>query len=151
MELSRAEKARAYFNEGYNCSQCTVLAFEDLVPIGRTELLKLASSFGGGMAGMHEVCGALTGAFIVLGLRYGFDSPKPGLAKKEQYERLRGLAETFRKDHGSILCRDLNALRMEKNPDGTPKHNPRCADLAAYTAAKVEELIAAVDAEKAAE
>ncbi len=138
MELSRSEKARQFFKEGYNCSQSTVLAFEDLLPLPRKQLLMLASGFGGGMAGMHEVCGALTGAFIVIGLLYGFDSPKPGLAKTELYEHLRSVADEFRAVHGSIICRDLNTLRMEKNPDGTPKHNLRCADLISFVVEDLE-------------
>jgi C_GCAxxG_C_C family probable redox protein len=138
MELSRSEKARQYFKEGYNCAQSTVLAFEDILPIPRKELLMLASGFGGGMAGMHEVCGAVTGAFMVIGLLYGFDSPKPGQAKMELYEHLRSNAEEFRAVHGSIICRELTGLRLQKNPDGTPKHDLRCADLIAFVVEDIE-------------
>lgn len=138
MEFTRAEKALRLFNGGYTCSQSTVLAFEDLLPVGRSELLRLSSSFGAGMAGMHDVCGAMTGTFIVTGLLYGFDAPYPGEAMRIQYTRLRGLANEFRSYHGSILCRELNPLHLLRNPDGTPKNNPRCAELITFAVYKME-------------
>ena len=60
----REELARQAFKEGYNCSQAMVAAFSDLMGMDKKTALRLASSFGGGMGRMREVCGAVTGMFI---------------------------------------------------------------------------------------
>lgn len=104
---SRRDRAEAYFLEGYNCSQSVALAFADLVPVERKQLAALASSFGGGMGRLREVCGACTGAFIILGLLYGCDGPTAGPEKAEHYARIQGLAKAFAEKNGSFICREL--------------------------------------------
>ena len=69
----REELARQAFKEGYNCSQAMVAAFSDLMGMDKKTALRLASSFGGGMGRMREVCGAVTGMFMVVGILYGYD------------------------------------------------------------------------------
>lgn len=64
----REELARQAFKEGYNCSQAMVAAFSDLMEMDKKTALRLASSFGGGMGRMREVCGAVTGMFMVVGI-----------------------------------------------------------------------------------
>ena len=69
----RGEIARKYFLEGYNCTQSVVLAFQDVLDIEREALLRMASSFGGGMGRLREVCGAVSGMFMLAGCLYGYD------------------------------------------------------------------------------
>ncbi|MBQ1846540.1 MAG: C_GCAxxG_C_C family protein, partial [Clostridia bacterium] len=76
--MKRSELAGEYFTEGYNCSQAVALAFADLCDIGKDQFLKIASSFGGGMGRLREVCGAVSGMFIVAGLLYGYGTPERG-------------------------------------------------------------------------
>ena len=71
--------------------------------------MRLASSFGGGMGGMRETCGAVTGMFMVLGLARGYDTPGDDAAKKAHYARVRALGEAFREKEGTIICRELLA------------------------------------------
>lgn len=115
-ESPRAKKAIAYFYEGYNCSQAILLAFADVHHLDKKTALTISCSFGGGMGRLREVCGGMSGVFMVLGLLYGYDDPKDFTAKKEQYERIQQLAAEFRKMHGSIVCRDLLGLQ-KKEPD----------------------------------
>ena len=77
------QKAMDLFKEGYNCSQAVFLAFEDKYNIDRTTALMLSSSFGGGMGRLREVCGAVSGMFMVAGVLYGYDDPKDYDIKKE--------------------------------------------------------------------
>ena len=73
------------------------------------------------MGRLREVCGGVSGMFMVLGLLYGYDDPKDPQAKKEQYERVQELAAEFTKLNGSIVCRDLLGLK-EKGPQApTPE------------------------------
>ena len=66
-----AERARELFLQGYNCSQAVVCAFEDVTGLDRDTSARLASSFGGGLARMREVCGTVSGAALVLPLFIG--------------------------------------------------------------------------------
>ena len=104
---SKSEQAEEYFKQGYNCSQAVAAAFSDEIGIDRGRLLKMASSFGGGMGRMREVCGAVSGMFFVAGALYGYDDPKDPQAKKEHYARIQELAAQFKAENGSIICREL--------------------------------------------
>ena len=107
---TRRELAMEFFLKGYNCSQSIVLAFEDLLPIDKTVLSKLTSSFGGGMGRLREVCGAVSGMFMIAGLLYGYGGPETGQIKSDHYARIQELARRFEERHGSIICRELLGL-----------------------------------------
>lgn len=104
---TREEKARKAFKEGYNCSQSLMLAYSDVIGIDEKQALRLSSAFGGGMGRMREVCGAVSGAFMVLGLLYGYDDAKDYEGKKDVYARVQEIAEDFKNEEGSIICREL--------------------------------------------
>lgn len=104
---ARAEKAKNYFMEGYNCTQAVVLAFEDILPIEKEALAKIASPFGGGMSRLREVCGAVSGMFMVEGLVLGYSSPADKEGKIQLYAKVRGLAGAYSDKNGSIICREL--------------------------------------------
>lgn len=118
--LSRKEKAEALFVEGYNCSQAVVLAFEELLPYDRQTLASLSSSFGGGMGRLREVCGSVSGMFMVAGFLYGYADPKAKDEKAEHYARIQKLAADFQAENGSIVCRELLGL-TEKKQAPTPE------------------------------
>ena len=103
----RAEKAAAYFREGYNCAQSVAMAFADEAGTDEKTLAKLASSFGGGMGRLREVCGAVSGMFLIYGMVCGYDSPEDAEGKKEQYRQIQAMAEEFEKRRGSIVCREI--------------------------------------------
>ena len=105
--LSRGERAKQLFSEGYNCCQAVVGAFADCVDMEFDALMKLASSMGGGMGRLREVCGAVTGVFLVAGLLRGYSDPKATTEKAEHYRFIQSLAEAFREENGSIICREL--------------------------------------------
>ena len=121
----RTERASRLFREGYNCSQAVVLAFADLLPVPPEQAAKLASSFGGGMGRLREVCGAVSGMLIVAGLLYGYGTPERGAAKQTHYERVQELALAFEQMHGSLVCREL--LGLKTRHDG-PAPAPRTAE-----------------------
>lgn len=146
-ENERAKKAMAYFKEGYNCSQAVFLAFSDLYDIDEKTALKLSSSFGGGMGRMREVCGAVSGMFMVAGTLYGYDDPKAHEEKTEHYARIQELAGHFSDANGSIVCRTLlglsdgkSAPEPEKRTDSYYKKRP-CAQLVGMAAAIMDNYI----------
>lgn len=111
--MSRKDMAKDYFSKGYNCSQAVVLAFSDILDTDDDTLAKISSSFGGGMGRLREVCGAVTGMFMVLGLLYGYEGPDSTVSKPEHYAKIQEVAKRFKEKTGSIICRDLT--------DGTKK------------------------------
>lgn len=138
--MERADLAAELFVGGYNCAQAIAVAFCDEIGMNREQAAKLASSFGGGMGRMREVCGAVSGMLLVAGMLYGYDTPGDDSAKKAHYERVQALAGSFREQIGSIVCREIL-----KNPPSDPTPSPRtqeyyknrpCARMV-YTAAKI--------------
>lgn len=117
--MTKRELGENYFSEGYNCAQSVVLAFKDEVNIGEEALKKISSSFGGGMGRMREVCGAVSGMLMVLGLLKGYSDPGDVKYKGEYYAIIQSLAGKFKDKNGSIICRELLGL-VEKSSTPTP-------------------------------
>ncbi len=110
--MTRKEKAMQSFLDGYNCSQCMILAFEDLIDksIDIETALKLASPFGGGMGRLREVCGSVSAMFMILGYIKGYSEAKDYDGKKNLYEDVQELARRYEAANGSIICRELLGL-----------------------------------------
>lgn len=121
--MDRAERAAELFLQGYNCAQAVAVAFADLTGLSPELSAKMASSFGGGMGRMREVCGAVSGMLLVTGLLYGYDAPEDAQGKKELYALVQSLAGQFRQQNGSIVCRELL-----NNPPSDPNPSPRTAE-----------------------
>lgn len=116
--MEKQEIAEALFNKGYNCAQSTVMAFAEeigeKVNLDENALAAMSSSFGGGMGRLREVCGVVTGMFIVAGFLCGSASPDDEEAKAAQYKLVQDMAEEFRQRNGSIICRELLGLTDEE-------------------------------------
>jgi C_GCAxxG_C_C family probable redox protein len=95
------------FKSGFHCSQAVVAAFSEDYGLPRETALKIACPFGGGMGGFGRTCGALTGAMMVVGLKYGTTNPADLEAKKLSREKTRNLIETFEKAHETSICNEL--------------------------------------------
>lgn len=121
--MTHADKAEALFKEGYNCSQAVVVAFCDVTKMDEKTALSLSSSFGGGMGRLREVCGAVSGMFMVAGLLYGYTSPTDNEHKKSHYALIQAMAQKFKDKTGSIICRELLG-----GPDNSPNPTLRTAE-----------------------
>lgn len=118
--MTRKEKAMQSFLDGYNCSQCMMLAFEDYLTIDIDTALKIASPFGGGMGRLREVCGSVSGMFMVFGFLKGYNQPDDYETKKELYEHIQELAHRYEEATGSIICRELLGLNVQRE-DAAPE------------------------------
>ena len=121
--MNHGEKALELFHEGYNCAQAVAVAFCDLTGLEERTAARMASAFGGGIGRMREVCGAVSGMYMVLGLLYGYDDAKDDATKKVLYQDVQALAEQFRAVGGSIICREIL-----KNPPSDPNPTPRTTE-----------------------
>ncbi|MDD3237024.1 MAG: C-GCAxxG-C-C family protein [Candidatus Gastranaerophilales bacterium] len=112
--VKKSELAKLYFNQGYNCAQSVLLPFAEEIGLTKDEALKLASSFGGGMGKLREVCGAVSSLFMIAGLKKGYTSPADDEVKTQHYKLIQDLANQFKANHNTIICREL----LNKGSDG---------------------------------
>lgn len=143
---SHAKKARELFEQGYNCAQAVFAAFCDETNMDFETAIKLAAPFGGGIGRLREVCGAVSGMTMVLGMKYGYTSPTDTQTKMEHYQLTQSLANEFKKENGSFICRELLNLDGAGNPlpeERTPQYyqSRPCADLVESAARIMETYI----------
>jgi len=100
-------KAISYFDEGYACSQSVLLAFSEEFNLDERTAKLISSTFGGGMGRLREKCGAVTGGFMVFGLKYGNTDPKDMDTKLASYKKVRQLNEQVEEIHGTTNCSEL--------------------------------------------
>ena len=105
--MSKAESARATFRKGFNCSQSVLAAFAEEFGLDPVMAYRVAAAFGGGMGHMGETCGAVTGAFMVIGLKYGLTVADGTQSHKEAFHQVQKFAEKFKAINGSIVCREI--------------------------------------------
>ena len=105
--MSESEKAREQFANGLNCSQSIIAQYAEKYQLDIATACKLATGFGGGMGRMGNTCGALTGAYLVLGLEYGSESAAQKDKKDQTYEKIQDLTQRFQQKNGTCNCRDL--------------------------------------------
>ena len=116
----KSQLAKQNFEEGYNCAQAVLLAFCEETGLTREQAARLASTFGGGMGRMREVCGAVSAMFMIEGLVNGYSDQKAKEEKAALYARVRLLADRFREKNHSIICREL-LIDTETTPGGEPE------------------------------
>jgi len=92
---TKPEQAVNMFQEGSNCSQAVISVYAEESGLSRNIALKIAQGFGGGLGRMSQTCGAVTGAFMVLGLKYGNDDIHNKEAKERVYRLVREFSRRF--------------------------------------------------------
>ena len=107
MIKGKAEEAVAYFEEGFVCSQAVFATYAGSLGLELEIALPIADAFGAGMGGMAETCGAVTGAFMVIGLKYGRVHAEDSEAKEKTRRLIKELVRRFKNRHGSITCKTL--------------------------------------------
>ena len=120
----RTQKARELFLNGYNCTQAVFVAYCDVFDIEPVFAAKICAPFGGGMGRLREVCGAVSGMFFIAGQMEPAHDISDRLAKKRNYTLVQELAEQFREEHGSIVCRELLGLGSGKDDPEPSERTP---------------------------
>jgi len=116
--MDRKEAGRECFKSGFVCSQAVLSVFAEQFGLDRDLALKLATAFGGGMARRARTCGAVTGALMVIGLRYGRAHIADTEAKGVTYRKSHEFFERFTHRNGSIICNELLGVDIS-TPEGT--------------------------------
>ncbi len=155
--MDHIEKGQYYHDRGFGCAQAVLASFSEDFGLDERTALKISTGFGSGMGRMCEVCGALTGGFMVLGLKYGkvnTDGSKYGPATELTYELTAKLADMFKQRYGTIFCRDLLGLdlSLQENRDIAVARNyfvERCGAYIQTSVEMVEELLKTPQPEEA--
>lgn len=124
-------KAENNFHDGYNCTQAVVCVFAEQFGYDEKTVMKMVQTLGGGMCRMREVCGTVTGMLLTLGMAEGSSDPSDKNAKDSIYAHGQEVAASFRKEHGSIICKELLGLvplgtseaQLKKPDDGNTKND----------------------------
>lgn len=147
MTKDHGKIAEELFAGGCNCSQAVVAAFEDVTGFDRETSLRVASALGGGMCRMREVCGAVSGAMLVLGMAEGDGSESDHVKKADLYKRGQDFCGIFKDEMGSIICRELLGLPggkdspvPEKRTNEYYKKRP-CGEIVRFAAKTLEKML----------
>lgn len=143
--MSRADKAKEYFKQGYACSQAVALAFADVTGVEESVLSKMTLPFGGGMGRLRLTCGAVSGMVTVIGLVFGAEENSPE-NKKQVYAIVQELCGEVKALNGSLICGELLAgMKVPVEIGGTaeqrtPQYYQKraCADIVYETARVLE-------------
>ena len=147
--MSRAEKAKEYFLQGYACSQAVALAFSDCIGLEEDVIKKIMLPFGGGVGRLRLTCGAISGMAAVIGMLF-VDAENSPENKKKTYALTQELCAKFKEEYGSYICGELLAgsnVKVEVGGEAEPRTKEyykkrSCADMVAFTAKILEDYLA---------
>ena len=146
--MSRAERAKEYFLQGYACSQAVALAFADLMNMDEETISKITLPFGGGLGRLRLTCGAVSGMALVIGALCSKSENTPE-NKKEVYAITQELCKKFQAETGSLICGELlSQMKVPVEVGGTAEPRTQeyykkrsCADMVALAVEILEEYI----------
>jgi C_GCAxxG_C_C family probable redox protein len=141
----KSDEAGEMFMSGFNCAQSVFAPFAKESALGAETGLRIASSFGGGMAKMQETCGAVTGGFMAIGLRSGFSRSDDQAARDAVLRQSRELAARFKERFGTLRCRDilgcdLNTEEGQRIHKESGQREGLCLECVKFAASAVERL-----------
>jgi C_GCAxxG_C_C family probable redox protein len=144
--MSQVEEAVARFKKGFNCAQSVCSTYAEQFGVASETALKISAGFGGGMGRMAETCGAVSGAFMILGLKYGAIDSEDKEAKEKTYERVKEFAKRFTDRNGFLVCKELLDYDIS-TPEGHEQAKEqelfftRCPQLVRSAAKILEEML----------
>jgi C_GCAxxG_C_C family probable redox protein len=145
--MRRNEVAAGKFLEGYNCAQAVLYSFCDDLNLDKDTALRLACGFGAGIGRKEEVCGAVSGGIMALGIKYGRGENGERSLTEGTYQEVRKLMERFVKKHGTYICRSLLGGCELTDPEGQMEfkqkdlYNKVCKECVCSVVEIVEELM----------
>ncbi len=135
-----------FFNGGFNCAESSLLSVTESLGIKNDLIPKIATGFGGGFGRTSQICGAVSGAVIAIGIKFGRNDIKDLESKDITYDKVRSFMKKFEDEFKSIVCKDLTGCDL-KTIEGIEKyhkenmHSLVCSKLVAFAARKAFEMI----------
>ena len=146
--MSRGEKAKEYFLQGYACSQAVALAFVDVMGIDAESIVKIMLPFGGGLGRLRLTCGAVSGMAAVIGIVFAEAEISPE-NKKKTYAIVQELCGKFKEEFGSLICQELlSGMNVPVQVGGEAEARTNeyyrkrsCGDMVAFAAETLEKYL----------
>lgn len=113
----QSESAVNFFNEGFNCAQAVFTSHCEDFGLDKKTALKISGAFGGGMGHIGEACGAVTGAFMLIGLKHGKNEAHDNEAKEKTYALVKEFNRRFVAEFGSVKCKELLPFDISNNDE----------------------------------
>ena len=105
--MTKSETAKSINEKNFTCSQAVLSVFANDLGLDNETAFKIASTFGGGIGKSGETCGAITGAIMAIGLKYGYSTPPDDLTKNELNQKVQFFLEEFKEKHSYTKCKEL--------------------------------------------
>jgi C_GCAxxG_C_C family probable redox protein len=112
---SKVTDAVNCFNSGFNCSQAILSAYCEEFNLDKNTALKIACGFGGGMGRLQETCGAVTGAYMLIGLKHGKFKKEDAESKDKTYTLVREFAKQFVEKNKTTSCCELLGIDLNNS------------------------------------
>jgi len=146
MKKERSQIAISRFKEGFSCSQAVLSAFSDVFELELNLALKISQPFGGGIAHRGDICGAVSGAFMAIGLKYGRTQADDVPSRDRTYAAVTTFIEKFESVFGSIICKellghDLSTKEGQKKAEDEGLFENLCPKFVRHAAELVEDLL----------
>ena len=144
--MNRSEIAVTKFKEGYNCAQSVIFSFIDKIGLSKDVALKLSNGFGAGMGRKQEVCGAISGAILVINLLFGRGENDSKVNQEIAYAKIRDLIDNFETRYSTISCKkllnDCNLMTSEgQELFKSNKMIEKCYEFVEYSVKTLEKII----------
>lgn len=144
--MTRAETALSLFREGFSCSQAVAAAYAEDLGLDRETALRLSQPFGGGIGRSADWCGAVTGAFLAIGLKHGRSKAEDTASRDRTYALVLEFIRRFEARHGRLKCRDLldcdiSTPEGRKKADELDLHKVRCEEFVRDAADILDEIL----------
>jgi len=129
--MNRSEKALKFYSQGFNCAQSVIVSFADIMELDEEKAIRIASGFGGGMGRMQKTCGAVTGAFMVIGFLRGKVINGTEVSNEEANALIQEFSIKFAEKHKStdckaLICFDLNSEKGRDEAKKADVFNKKC-------------------------
>jgi len=140
---SKIENAVECFNNGFNCAQAVFSTYCEQLGLDKETALKISCGFGGGMGRLGETCGAVSGAYLLIGLKYGMYLKDDGAAKEKTYELVGEFSRLFKERNKTTICRELLGVDLLAGDKRTASERVKsiCPKMVRDAAEIVEELL----------
>jgi len=144
--MNRSERALNYYSKGFNCAQSVIVSFADILKLDEETALRLASGFGGGMGRLQQTCGAVTGAFMVIGFLKGKFKSDDQESVTITNNIIQEFSKRFAAIHGSTNCKtliehDLNTEEGIAQAKQEDVFNKKCTFFVAEAVKILEEIL----------
>ena len=138
--------ALEHFTARFNCAESVLLGVTKACGLECECVPRIATGFGGGVSSCGEICGALTGAVMAMGLKFGRESAEDVEAKNALYEKVQNLLDSFKREFGTIRCLELTECDF-RTPEGKEKakeldlHGGLCRKFVEFAANEAAQMI----------